>query len=739
MLIRFADKEEKMNEKEILKYSEEYAKKQGFKLNKDKKQLDYVIKGLKKNEDKYGERYCPCRVITGNFEEDRIIVCPCIYHKQEIKDQGHCLCRLFFSKQVKQGKTKNPKEFCAPESKKQIPSWVNQKLLDKSRKDNASFVIDRYQDQQPQCNFGLSGVCCKNCNMGPCRMTPKAGKGVCGADANVIASRNLLRTISAGACCHVEHARENALLLWKVGTGKTKAYSIKDKAKLQAFAKKLGKKNAKDVALEAFEDFRRQHGVFHKSEGLYLNWLRINAPKYLQEEWKKLDILPENADIETTRAQHATTMGNDADPNSLLLQCLKLGLVDGYAGLMMATDIQDILFGTPKLIKAEANLGTIKPDYINLSVHGHIPLLAEKVLEWSKKLEPEAKKAGAKGINLVGVCCQANEMVQRHGIAMAAHTMQSELALVTGAMEAMVVDAQCIYPSLASVASCYHTKLITTMVARMPGAIHIPFKIEDADETAKKIVRVAIDNFKNRNKAKVYIPNEKMSLYSGFSVEQIVDALKKVNPKDPLKPLIDNIKSGNIKGVVAVIGCRNPKLRGQKFSETLIKKLLKENILVITTGCISHASAQEGLMKPEAVKYCGDKLKAVLIAIGKANKIGVLPPVLHMGSCVDNSRIIRLVSEISNYTKIPISKLPIAASAPELVTEKAVAIGTNALVHGITVHVNPPLWTSGAKLVEKQLGNLPTGGKMFYESDVDEAAKKIINIINEKRKALKLK
>jgi carbon-monoxide dehydrogenase catalytic subunit len=650
-----------MNEKEILKYSEDYAKKAGFVLNKDKKQLGYVIKGLKKNEEKYGERYCPCRVITGNFEEDRIIICPCIYHTQEIKDGGHCLCKLFFDKKLKQGTAANPKKYCAPEQKTQLPSWVDQKLVEKAHKDNASFVIDRFNSQQPQCNFGLSGVCCKNCNMGPCRMTPKASKGVCGADANVISSRNLLRTISAGACCHVEHARENALLLWKVGLGKTKAYSIKDEKKLKELAKKLGKKSkslkqsAELVALEAFEDFRRQHGVFHKSEGNYLNWLRINAPAYLQEQWKKLDILPENADIETTRAQHATTMGNDADTNSLLLQCLKLGLVDGYAGLHMATDIQDILFGTPHLIKAEANLGTIKADYINLAVHGHIPLLSEKVLEWSKKLEGEAKKTGAKGINLVGVCCQGNEMTQRHGIAMAAHTMQSELALVTGAMEAMVVDAQCIYPSLASVASCYHTKLITTMVARMPGALHIPFKIEEADETAKKIVRIAIENYKNRNKSKVFIPQQKMELYSGFSIEQILEALSKLNKKQPLKPLVDNIKNGNIKGVVAIVGCRNPKLRGQKFVETLIKKLLKENILIVTTGCISHASAQEGLMKPEAVKYCGDKLKSVLIAIGKANKIGVLPPVLHMGSCVDNSRIIRLVSEISNYTKIPIS------------------------------------------------------------------------------------
>jgi len=721
-----------MNEKEILRFSQDYAKKAGFIMNKDKKQLAYVIKGLKANENKYGFRFCPCRVVTGNFDEDRIIVCPCIYHKAEIKDMGHCLCRLFFDKSYEKFK----------EEKKELPSWVNKALVNKARKDGASFVIDRFEKQQPQCMFGYTGICCKNCNMGPCRITPRAATGVCGANAEVIAARNLLRTISSGACCHVEHARENVLTLWKVGLGKTRAYGIKDEKKLRSFAKLLGKKGsikklAELVALEAFEDFRRQHGLFHRSEGDYMNWLRISAPSYLQQLWKKLDILPENADIETTRVQHATTMGNDADPTSLLLQCLKLGLVDGYAGLKLATDMQDILFGTPHLIKAEANLGTIKKDYVNISVHGHIPLLSEKVLEWSKKLENEARKLGAKGINIVGLCCTGNELTQRHGIALAGHTLQSELALVTGAMEAMIVDAQCIYPSLAAVASCYHTKLITTMIARMPGALHIPFKIEEADETAKKIIRIAIDNYKRRNKARVLIPNERTELYSGFSVEQIIEALKKINSKEPLKPLIDNIKSGNIKGIVAIVGCRNPKLRGSKYTEQLIKLLLKENILVVTSGCISHASAQEGLMKPDAVKYCGEKLKAVLIAIGKANGLPALPPVLHMGSCVDNSRIIRLVSEISNYTKIPISKLPIVASAPELVTEKAVAIGTNALAHGLTVHVNPPLWLSGSKLVLHVLENLPTGGKLIQEQDVDKAAKLIIKEIENKRKLFK--
>lgn len=624
-------------------------------------------------------------------------------------------------------------------------TWIDENLVKKAEKDKVKLVFSRFEEQQPQCLWGYTGVCCKNCNMGPCRIIPgKALQGICGATADTIAARNLLRTISAGACCHVEHARENVLTLWKVALGKTKAYQIKNEEKLKAIAKKLGKryslnnlnKIAEQVSLEAFEDFRRQHGLFHESEGNYLNWLKINAPHYLQKLWNKLGILPENADIETSRALHATTMGNDASVESLMLQCLKLGLVDGYAGMRIATDMQDILFGTPHLIKAEANLGTLKQDYINIAMHGHIPLLSEKVLEWAKKLENEAKKQGAQGINVVGVCCTGNEMTQRHGIAMAAHTVQAEMVLVTGAIEAMIVDAQCIYPSLAQVASCYHTKLITTNIAKMSNALHLPFKIEKADEIAKQIVKIAINNFKNRNKAKVFIPQKKTELYSGFSVEQILEALEKLNNKEPLKILVDNIKAGNIKGIVAIIGCRNPKLRGFKFAENLIKKLLKENVLVVTTGCIAHASAQEGLMKSEAIKFCGEKLKQVLVKIGKANGLEALPPVLHLGSCVDNSRIIDFINKISNYTKKPISKLPIVASAPELVTEKAVAIGTNALAHGLAVHVNPSLWITNAfqvvKILTQDLEKI-TGGKLLQAATVENAAQLILKELENRR------
>lgn len=633
-------------------------------------------------------------------------------------------------------------------------TFINKRLVEKAKKEKVELVFDRFEKQQPQCLWGLDGGCCKNCFQGPCRIISSKGtlKGICGASADVIVARNLLRMTAAGASSHIDHAREVVLTLLKVGQGKARDYKINDEAKLRELAKRLGKKHtgdikkvAQEVAYEALEDFRRQEGVFHRSEGDYLNWIKITATKERQQTWKKLGILPVNADLETSRAQHVTTMGNDADPVSLLLQTLKNGLVDGYAGLHLATNMQDVLFGTPALVKSESNLGVMKEDYVNLAVHGHVPLLSEKIVEWAKKLDKEAKKVGAKGINVVGVCCTGHEVLMRHGVPHATHTMESELPIVTGALEALVVDTQCIYPALQDVASCYHTKIITTMIAKIPGALHIPFHIENANGAAKQIVMEAIKNYKNRGK-NILIPKEKTELYAGFSAETILAALSKLNPKDPLKPLVDNIANGNILGIAAIVGCRNVKLRGQKFTEEMIKILLKNNILVVATGCIAHAAAQEGLMLPAATeRYAGKTLKAVLTAIGQANGLGVpIPPVLHMGSCVDNSRIEVVVNAIAEKLKVPIPKLPIAASAPEWVTEKAVSIGVWALALGIATHLNPvPPVTSppaGAvrKILTEDLENI-TGGKVLLGTTPQEAANALITHIKKKRQELGLK
>jgi carbon-monoxide dehydrogenase catalytic subunit len=625
-------------------------------------------------------------------------------------------------------------------------TFLDKRLMEKAKNENVKLYYDRFEEQQPQCVFGLKGVCCRNCLAGPCRIIPgKQEQGICGATADVIAARNLLRYTASGASAHTDHAREVVLTLLKIAEGKTTSYRIKDKGKLRKLAKRLGKEHkgktrdiAKTVALEGLEDFRRQEGLFHRSEGDYLNWLRMTATKERQETWKRLGILPVNADLESSHALHQTTMGNDADVNSLLLSCLRLGLVDGYAGLHLAQDMQDVLFGTPGIVRSTCNLGVLKHDHVNIAVHGHVPLLSEKIVEWGRKLEKKALKKGAKGVNVVGICCTGNEVLMRLGLPPAAHILQSELAIVTGALEAVVVDTQCIYPSLQDVAACYHTKIITTMLARMPGALHIPFQVETADEAAKKIVEVSIDNFRNRKKSGVFIPKTRTTLIGGFSAEAIAAALSKLDKKSPLRPLMESVKSGDIRGIVAVIGCRNPKLRGQKFAEELIKLLLRKDILILSTGCIAHSAAQDGLMLPEAMKHAGKGLRKVLAAIGEANSTE-LPPVLHMGSCVDNARIGTLVNALSEYTDIPIPKLPIAASAPEAMTEKAVAIAMWALALGISTHINPAPPVSGAakvtKMLTKDLEKLGFG-KVLLGDTPEKAAAVISQHIEKKRKNL---
>lgn len=610
------------------------------------------------------------------------------------------------------------------------------RLIKKAKNEKAELFTERFKKQIPFCIFGYNGACCRICAAGPCRIIPgKADKGICGANSDVIISRNLLRTVTCGAATHSDHAREIVLALLDIANNKAKGYGYKGIKKIRKYARFLGKKStgrirdvAREVAYEALEDFRRQEGVFRKREGYFLNWLKINATKDNIKRWEKLDILPVSADYEINHTMHQTTMGNDADPVSLLYSCLKLGLVEGYSGLHMATDFQDMIFGTPKPVKAKANLGVIKEDHVNIAIHGHIPLLSEKIVEWAKILNEKAKETGARGINVVGVCCTGNEMLMRHGINLAAHVLQAELAIVTGAIEAIVVDAQCIYPSLKEISSCYHTKLITTTIAKIPGALHIPFNTENANESAKKIVVEAVNNYKNRFKIKVLIPDNEISLYAGYSSE----ALNKIIPPEIL---VKNLKKKKVLGIAAVVGCVNPKLYGKNYAETLIKELIKNDVLVLTTGCIAHVSAQSGLMLPESRNLAGHGLN---LFIKKLN----IPPVIHMGSCVDNSRIEKYVKGISECLKVPIHKLPVVASAPEYMTEKAVAIGIWLLAIGITTHINPVLPVTASKFVTKFLTKdieKVTGSRVLFEENPVKAAKEMISILKAKRKELKWK
>ncbi|MEL1136328.1 anaerobic carbon-monoxide dehydrogenase catalytic subunit [Desulfitobacterium sp. THU1] len=620
-------------------------------------------------------------------------------------------------------------------------------LAKKADRDGIETVWDRYEKQQPQCGFGSLGLCCRHCIQGPCRIDPFGkgpDKGICGATADVIVARNLLRQVAAGAAAHVDHAYEAVEALKLAAEGKID-YPIADLNKLKAIATGLGieteNKEPNELALEVVQVAYEDMGNHQKQP---MKWVSAHAPKQRLEVWESLGILPRNPDREIREAMHQTTMGMDADPVNLILATAKQGLVDGYAGLKLATDMQDILFGTPAPVVTEANLGVLKEDYVNLIVHGHVPLLSEKIVQWAKTLSPEAEAVGAKGVQVAGICCTGNEVLMRQGVPLATNYLAQELAIVTGAVDTMVVDVQCIMPSLGQIASCYHTELITTMpIVKIPGATHIPFTLEHADEAAQEIVRKAIAAYAKRDPNKVHIPDYRAKIMAGFSVEAIVGALSKLDADQPLKPLVDNIVNGNIVGVVATVGCNNVKVAQDIFHVEMVKELLKNNVLVVATGCSAHALAKAGMMNSEgAEKYAGESLKAVLTAIGEAAGLGApLPPVLHMGSCVDNSRIGDLVTALAGYLGVDTAALPVAASAPEPQHEKALSIGTWAVTMGFTTHLGvvPPV------LGSKQVSELLTagltdviGGKFYVETDPQTAAHGLIEDIRKKRQALGL-
>jgi carbon-monoxide dehydrogenase catalytic subunit len=608
-------------------------------------------------------------------------------------------------------------------------------MMDHAQKNNWNIVWDRFDSMQPQCGFGELGLCCRNCAMGPCRITPfnEVGpkQGICGATADIIVARFLDRMIAAGAAAHSDHGRDIAHTLLLTAQGKASGYEIKDEKKLLGLAAEFGiptedrskEEIAEDVAKLAYAQFGQQEGavIFTK-----------RAPEKRQELWKSLNIMPRGIDREIVESMHRTHIGVDNDPVNLILHGLRTSLSDGWGGSMIATELSDVLFGTPTVKKSAVNLGVLKKDEVNIIVHGHEPTLSEMIVAASqdKELIELAKKYDAKGINITGLCCTGNEVLMRQGVPSVGNFIQQELAILTGAVEAMIVDVQCIFPSLGAISSCFHTKFISTSPkAKFPGAIHMEFHEEKAFELAKEIVRTAVENYRFRKHGQVHIPDNKTECMVGFSVETILNALG-----GSLAPLLDAIVKNQIRGIAAVVGCNNPKIKHDYGHVNLVKELIKRDILVVTTGCNAIACAKVGLLLPEGADMAGEGLKTVCNALG-------IPPVLHMGSCVDNSRILVTCAAVANTLGVDISDLPVAAAAPEWMSEKAVAIGTYVVASGVytVLGVVPPvlggpevtnLLVSGAEGV--------VGGKFGVESDPFKAADLMTNHINEKRTKLGL-
>ncbi|MEW6101007.1 MAG: anaerobic carbon-monoxide dehydrogenase catalytic subunit [Candidatus Omnitrophota bacterium] len=615
-------------------------------------------------------------------------------------------------------------------------------VLKKAKDENIKTTWDRLEVQQPQCGFGQLGICCTVCNMGPCRIDPfgeGAQVGVCGANADTIAARNLARKIAVGGAAHSDHGRDVAHTLAEVSHGHTHDYGILDEEKLKTIAQEFGlqvsgskEEIAKELSKKLLEEFGKQEGelIFCK-----------RAPKRRQAIWKKLGITPRGIDREVVELLHTTTMGVDNDYKNIITNGMRTALADGWGGSMIATEVQDIVLGSPEPVRSKVNLGVLKENYVNVVVHGHEPVLSEMAVKASQ--DPElielAKAKGAEGINLVGMCCSANEVLMRHGISVAGNFLQQELAIITGAVEVMMVDVQCIMPALQETAICFHTKLVTTNPkARFPGVTHIEFKTDKAYATAKEIIKLAVENYSNRNKERVSIPKEEMDLVAGFTKE-IVFQILGGRYRATYKPLNDAIISGRLRGLAGVVGCNNPKQTHDYFHTTLVKELIKRDVLVLQTGCSAIACAKQGLLIPEAAKtYSGKGLQEICEAVG-------IPPVLHLGSCVDNSRILTAASYVIQEGGLgeDISDIPAAGCAPEWMSEKAITIGFYFVASGVyTVFGASPFATLGSQAltdyITKDLEGI-VGGRFEFCEDPLKMAELMIAHIDKKRKALNLK
>jgi carbon-monoxide dehydrogenase catalytic subunit len=569
--------------------------------------------------------------------------------------------------------------------------------------------------------------------MGPCRLDPFGEgpqRGVCGADADIIVARNLARFIAAGAASHSDHGRDLVETLLAVSEGKAPGYQLTDLAKLDRIAAEYGlssdlppNEKARELALAMMAEFgiHKGHLTFAK---------RLPAARL--EIWEKLNIAPRGIDREVVETMHRTHMGVDNDPVNILLHALRTALSDGWGGSMIATEVSDILFGTPQPMASQVNLGVLKKDEVNIVLHGHNPLVSEMIHRASQDpaFTAQAQAVGAKGINLVGLCCTGNEVLMRKGIPMAGNHLLQELVILTGAVEAMVVDYQCIMPSVGQVATCYHTRLITTSPkAKFPHAQHLEFTPENALDRGREVVNLAVAAFAKRQPERVFIPVTPVNQVSGFSVEAIVGALGGTPA-----PLIDAIKAGQLRGAVGVVGCNNPKICQDLGHTTITRKLIEHDIIVLDTGCTAVANAKAGFKDPAAAALAGPGLKAICEALK-------IPPVLHMGSCVDNTRIINLVAALANALGVDVDKLPVAAAAPEWYSEKAAAIAAYAVATGIYTVLGVTPMVLGSKMVTDLLLNglnNVVGACFAVEPDPDQAAALLIKHVETKRQALGL-
>ena len=597
-------------------------------------------------------------------------------------------------------------------------------------------VFDRFDAQQPQCTFGLGGVCCRICNMGPCKVTPKSPRGICGADADLIVARNLVRQAAGGVAQHGAHAREVLLSLKYAAQGKLDQPILGEECIRQTAAAfeisqegKTINQLAEEVADVLLDDLSRAMPEEYKA-------IKYLAPEERRKVWADLDILPISAYNEVFDAYHRTCVGTDGDWMSNMKQFLRCGLAFTFTGVVAVNIATDALFGRGTRRTSKVNVGALKKDYVNIAVHGHLPTIVTAVIEMARtpEMQEKAKAAGAKGIQFYGICCSGLAQMYRYeGVIPLSNAIGAELVLATGALDLWMADVQDVYPAIMDVARCNQVTVVTTSDScRLPGAEHYGYdhyhsNIGETKKIAHKIVERAIETHAARKDLPVFIPPYECTAEVGFSIQYLQEHYGSA------QPIADALKSGKIRGIVNVVGCTNPKVVFERATVDIVDELLKNDIIVTTNGCASFPLLKLGYCTTEAVdKHFGPGLKEFL---GNDD----MPPVWHVGECIDNARSSAIFGAVAGACGHDLPDMPFAMSSPEWANEKGVDAALAHRLLGISsyhcVEMNIQGSDNVMKFIKEGTQDL-LGSVMFVDPDPKIVAKKIIDDINEKRKAL---
>ena len=611
---------------------------------------------------------------------------------------------------------------------------VNQ-MYEKVREDGLTNVADRYEAQGNRCAFCAEGLSCQLCSNGPCRITKRAERGVCGIDANGMVMRNLLHKNIMGISAYTYHARDAAKTLGATAEGRT-PFDIKDEAKLSFFAGALNL-NGTSVNEKALQLANAISSSINQSSDEKSVMVEIFAPTSRKEIWHQLGIFPGGPAHEIIDATTRSMTNIDGDYVSLAKTALRLGIASCYGALVPLELAQDILFGTPSPHAAEVDLGIIDPDYVNIVPNGHEPFVGAALIQLAKDEETQrlARAAGAKGLRIIGSIETGQELMQRYPcddvfVGLTGNWLNQEYAIATGGIDLFVMDMNCSVPSLKSVADRYGTRLVA--VSKLVGVNgvdeHIDYAPEKVESQAGELINLAIENFQKRDLNKAVRGLKKTEIITGFSTEAVLQALG-----GSLDPLLDVIKNGALKGVVALVSCTTLKNGGQDVMTTAVaKELIARDILVLSAGCGNAATQVAGLNSLSAQELAGPGLKAVCQQLN-------IPPVLSFGTCSDVGRLVLLVTAVADALGVDPSQLPVAVTAPEYMEQKATIDAFGAVAFGLYTHVSPLPPVAGApdvvKLLTQDVEDL-VGGKLAVEEDPIEAVDGIERHINKKRLAL---